>query len=420
MRDIIIYFIVRILTFPLSFLPIKTVHFIGKKVGLIAYFLVRNLRKRALSNLALATSLNLSNEQIVQFAKKALQNLAIVMLEYPKLAKTKDLLKLVDCKTPNFVSDLAAQKKGIIFFCGHQSNWELLFLYGTTLMEGIAIGRPIKNSYLYRWIVSIREKLGGKIIPPKSALKEGLKGLKEGKFLGIVGDQGMPDSQYSFPFLGRRAWSSSAPALLAYKTGSPIIVASTHRKEVKYEICFSKPIYPNLDKPIDEEVKRVMDETLTIFEGQVKQDISGWLWTHNRWKQQLPTILKRRFRFECIGVVLPPDEKSFKLLLKALPTLKAIYPREFISIFAPNNLISLVPQTFEEIIPYTSLSDILKRDFRFKLIFNFTNFKEIKPHFLKLAAFEVVSLKDLKKIYNSNDISEILKGALLKENCHAS
>ena len=59
-------------------------------------------------------------------------------------------------------------------------------------MPGVAIGRPVKNHFLYNWVVSMREKYGGKIIAPNQAIKEGLRGLKKGAFLGIVGDQGCP------------------------------------------------------------------------------------------------------------------------------------------------------------------------------------------------------------------------------------
>ena len=69
-------------------------------------------------------------------------------------------------------------------------------------MKGLAIGKPIKNKYLYERVKSIREKNGGKITVPKSALKHGLKALRRGVFLGILGDQGMPSSDFSLPFLG--------------------------------------------------------------------------------------------------------------------------------------------------------------------------------------------------------------------------
>ena len=114
-------------------------------------------------------------------------------------------------------------------------------------MPGVAIGRPIKNKLLYNWVTSIRQKFGGKMIAPQNAIREGLRGLKKGAFLGIVGDQGMPNSGFSSPFFGRNAWTSPIAAILSHRTGSPIMVATTHRSEGKYSIHYSEPIWPNTE-----------------------------------------------------------------------------------------------------------------------------------------------------------------------------
>ena len=168
----------------------------------------------------------------------------------PRFGRETDFSRVIQCENPETADELYRQGQGIIFFCGHLSNWEALFLDGTRRMRGIAIGKSIKNKRLYRWIVSIREKNGGKIIAPRNAVKEGLRVLRKGVFMGIVGDQGMPDSGYSFPFLGRRAWTTTAPALLAYKTHCPIIVATTRRVKGGYRIRYSDPIWPNLEESL--------------------------------------------------------------------------------------------------------------------------------------------------------------------------
>lgn len=83
------YFLFRFFTFPLQYLPYKTLHSLGKVLGLLVYYFYPKYRKRALSNLALATDLHLSPDQIVETAKKSLQNLAITALEYPRLSREK-------------------------------------------------------------------------------------------------------------------------------------------------------------------------------------------------------------------------------------------------------------------------------------------------------------------------------------------
>ena len=402
-------------------MPYTWLHPLGRLIGRLAFYCMRDYRKRSLSNLALAKDLHLHSEkQLVRIAKKSFENLAINVLEYPRFARETNFSRVIQCENPEIADELHRKGQGIIFFCGHLSNWEALFLDGTRRMRGIAIGKSIKNGRLYRWIVSIREKNGGRIIAPRNAVKEGLRVLRKGVFMGIVGDQGMPDSGYSFPFLGRRAWTTTAPALLAYKTHCPIIVATTRRVKCGYRIRCSDPIWPNLEEPLDKETVRMMNESLTILQESIKQSPGEWLWQHNRWKQQTPQILYKRFRKDCICIILPNDPDEFAAIHPHLATLKQIYPLDFLFLIVPQRFkhYPLIP--VDEVIYYNEPKEILVRDYRFKLVFNFSSYPAAK-HYEKLSAFEVLDKYDLQALAAPHlppsmlhDFSEILKRALCR------
>lgn len=420
-KETFFYYLIRTATFPFSLMPYRWLHGIGKVLGYFAYYCMRDYRKRALSNLALAKDLALSKKDLVKTAKRSFQNLAINCLEYPRLSREKDFSKVIVCENPEIAQDLYNQGRGIIFFCGHQSNWEVLFLDGTTRMQGVAIGKSIKNKKLYHWIVSIREKNGGKIISPHNAVREGFRALKRGTFMGIVGDQGMPDSGYSFPFFGRRAWTSTAPALLAYKTGSPIVFAATHRTQGGYKIRYSEPIWPDFSKSIEEAVVQMMDQALSLMQNSIRKHPGEWLWQHNRWKQQSLKTLYKRFRQDCICIILPQEEPLLQELLSALPTLKMIYSADFLTILAPVSCKGSKPIEADEWIYYSDMKETLLEDYRFKLIFNFTSFLPIKRHYESLSAFEVLDLPLLKKLAEQHlpaalkdNLSEIFKRALCR------
>lgn len=404
------FYLIRILTFPFSLLSYRKLHSIGNFVGLLAFYLIPKYRKRSLSNLALAKDLHLTEKQIIKTTKKSFQNLAINILEYPKFAKETDFSKIITCTNPEKALEIYNKGTGIIFFCGHQANWETLFLDGNLRMKGVAIGKPTKNKYLYQWIISIREKTGGRVITPKNALREGLKSLKKGIFLGIVGDQGMPDSNYSYPFFGRKAWNSTAPALLAYKTNSPIMVATVKRKNDIYYIDYSEPIWPDLEKPLDQEITRLMDKSLFILQESIKENLDQWLWQHNRWKQQSPKDIRKRFRHDSLSIILPEKEDEFKRIYNHLKTLKHIYQNAFLILHIPEKY----AENFDiiqadEINTYKNIKDVLTKDYRPKIIFNFHGHKKIKKHFKKLSAFEVLTEKNIRKIAKKNYPDKIFK-----------
>lgn len=408
------YILLRILTFPFMFFSYRRLHAWGNRLGIMAYYLMPKFRKRALSNLALAKDLGLTESEIIKIAKESFQNLMITCLEYPKLSHEKNITKIATCENPSQAEELL-KKQGIIFFCGHQANWEILFLEGTKRMPGVAIGRPIKNHHLYKWILSIREKNGGKVVPPKNAIKEGMRALKNKCFLGIVGDQGMPDSGFSSPFLGRLAWTSPIPAMLAIKMECPIIVAITKRIRGEYVIHYGDPIYPDPERLYEDEIKRIMMDALRDLETSIKEIPGQWLWQHNRWKQQSLDKIKRRYRHDAIAIVLPQEKELLHKILPHLATFREIYPTEFIEIFVPAEYADQIFLSDVEVRRYDKLDDILVNDYRPKLIFNFSKFSKIKAHFLNLSALEVVTLDHLKnetRIEDENALTTILKSSI--------
>jgi len=377
-------------------------------------------RKRTLSNLSLANNtLGLSEKELISVAKGSFQNLMITCLEYAKLKQEKNIQNIAICENPELAASLVKEGKPPIFFCGHQANWELLFLEGTSRMPGVAIGRPIKNKILYEWVLSIRQKYGGKIITPKNAIREGLRGLKKGAFLGIVGDQGMPDSGFCSPFLGRNSWSSPIPAILSYRTGSPIMVATLKRHQAKYHIHYSDPIWPNIEEPMEKEIDRMMRQALQVFEEAVKATPDQWLWQHNRWKQQTLDRLKRPFRQESLCVIMPQDKEQSDLLIPHLSIFRKLYPHEFITFLIPQGFeISCLPEHVETQV-YQSTNELFIKDYRFKLVFDFYGHPPIRRHFLKQSAFHVFTLKDLQKLSQATP-ADNLSNILTKAACHAS
>lgn len=411
------FILILVLTWPIRWLPYSAIHRLGAILGTCVYHLIPKFRKRTLSNLSLASSLKLTEHQIKQLAKASLQNLMITCLEYAKFASEKEIHRVATCVNPETADRLMKENQPVIFFCGHQSNWEVLFLEGTRRMPGVAIGRPIKNHYLYQWVLSIRQKYNGKMIAPQNAIREGLKGLKRGAFLGIVGDQGMPDSGYRSHFLGRKAWTSPIAAILSHRTGAPIMVATTQRKEGKYYIHYSDPIWPDTDAPMNQEADRLMKAALSHLESTIREKPGQWLWSHNRWKQQTLDKIKKKFRYEAILIILPSEEQALRPLLSSLSTFREIYPHEFITLYTPKDFSQETCLEEAEIIPYSQESDLLIRDYRFKLIFNLSSSPKVKPHFKKLAAFHIVSFDELCKEANMTHqapFAEVLKKAILR------
>lgn len=409
-----VYALIRLFGFLISILPYRLIHVLGAIAGDAAYHLHRSFRKKALTNLAIAYGMNLSEKKRRKIAKQAFRNLTITCLEFFKLKKSKgNLSEIVKIEGGQEILDLLEKNQGIIFLSGHQANWEIPFLAMSDIYPGIAIGRPIKNPWLYRWVLSVREMNGGKIVMPRSAIRQSLKALKEGKFVGIVGDQAFPESSYSYPLLGTRAWSTTMPALLAYRTNSPIVVGKTRRVGNKYIVEASPPIWPDLTKPRQEEVVRLMDCAMGYLEQSIQETPGQWLWQHDRWKQQGIDHVKRKYRFGFVLIILPPDPSDY---LKLLPIFREIYPRAFLTFFVPPK--TEIPLPGCEVSTYTTEKELFVRDYRYQIVLDFYDSARLRRHYRKLGAFQTLNLKKMASISQAEGpLDQIIKRALIKEEC---
>lgn len=389
--QLISYFIIRGFLFFLSFISLKNIQRLASFFSPVCYRLIPKYRKRALSNLALAKELNLSNPQIVDLAKKSLFHLLVTALEYGKLSRTNSIKSFCSCVNPEETNKLLDDKKGVIFFCGHQSNWELLFLDATSRHFGVCIGKPIKNVRLYQFILKIREKFLGTVIVPKEAYKGCMKALKKGELVGVVGDQGMPESSFTYNCLGRNAYMTTLPALLSVRSGAPVYVATIKRLQDRYEITYSGPCVSSPDSP--DPISEITFNSLQILDQKIKENPEQWMWQHNRWKIPYKPYIPRKYKHDAICVMLSDKNTDID---EDLQILKEAYKGAYLIIFKPDSMI--ISQNVDEIITYHDFKDCFVVHYGPKLIIDLVGIPGIESFYKKLSLFQYIKCTRIKQL----------------------
>lgn len=394
------YLFLRSVEWFIGLFSYRTLHAIGRVLGTLIYYLHGPFRKKAMTNLAIAFGKDKSYAERRHIAIKSFQNLCITCLEFFRLKKSKNKMEeLVIVEKGEEVLDLLNKKQGVIFLTGHQANWEVPFIAVTSFAKGIAIGRPIKNKRLYDFVLSVREMNGGTIVMPKRAIAESTAALKAGKFVGIVGDQAFPESSYSYPLFGTRAWTTTTPALLAYKTNSPLVVAMTKRHKGRYIVQPSPIIWPDTTKPLKEEVVGMMNQALGYLEKSIATRPGDWLWQHDRWKQSGTNNVKRKYRFSFILVILTEASKP---LVEAI---EKIYPRAFITYLIPPEMKLEGKQT----IIYNSEDELCVDDWRYQMLIDFYDSAKARRFFRKRGVFKALTFKNFD--------AENIRKTLIKPEC---
>jgi Kdo2-lipid IVA lauroyltransferase/acyltransferase len=148
------------------------------------------------------------------------------------------------------------------------------------------VARPLDNPLLDARLVAMREKAGGRVVSKRDAARTLLRTLRSGGVVGILADQrARPPDAVAVPFFGRPAWTTTAIARLAGKTGALILpVVCLRTAPGRYRLVYSEPFDPATLPATEREVEPLTARITALVESQVRDAPEQWLWLHDRWR----------------------------------------------------------------------------------------------------------------------------------------
>ncbi len=286
--DKFIHLLMRLLGFFASKLNLTFRGKLGVMLGKFMYFLGKNRRNITTDNLKLAFPYK-SLREIKLIARKSFENLGITFLEVSALKhiSKEDLKKIIILKNYELINNALEKGNGLIMLSGHFANWEYL-----ALAAGVYSNAPItvvvkkqKNNYIDEEVNRNRTKFGNKVVDMKKAARELIKALRTNQAVALLADQAArADKDILVDFFGYEAITFEAPAELALKFNTPIVLAFpirqddfTYIAELK-ELDFSDLSYSK------ESVRELTQRHVKLLEEQIKDAPHLWAWQHRRWK----------------------------------------------------------------------------------------------------------------------------------------
>jgi KDO2-lipid IV(A) lauroyltransferase len=274
----------------LSILPARILMLAGAACGVIMKLISRNRHIITLNNLRQAFP-HFPEQQIYQCAQQAYTNLGIVLLEILCMPfwSLNQLKKRIQFTNIELLTEQSARGKGLVLLSGHYGNWELL-AYAAGIFSGLSMMIVVKdqrNKGVANYINNARTKGGNTIVDMNKAARALLSALGNGKAVAMLADQAADPSRDVFiPFFGRPAVTYEAPAMLALRTGAPLIAGYAHRQKngvytVKLEIIESQDL--SKDKSA---IVQLTHRHVQHLEQMIIQDPGQWSWQHKRWKYE--------------------------------------------------------------------------------------------------------------------------------------
>jgi KDO2-lipid IV(A) lauroyltransferase len=271
--------------------PLPVLYRIGERLGRLAYRLSRRYRTVADRNLQMAYGESLSDGERRRLVEQVFIHFAQSLMEFLVAdgLSPNDLCRMVTLVGEEHLQWCVQQGKGTLIITAHYGNWEIAARYLTQCKGYVlnVVARDADDSATAVLVNRIREQGGYRVFPRGQAVRAVLQALKRNELVALLPDQNAGD--VFVPFFGRLAGTVAGPALLALRSGAPILpVFCTRQPDNTYLFEMLPPfvVQPSGDKERD--VTDTMAHITALIEQQVRKHPSQWLWLHNRWKTRPP------------------------------------------------------------------------------------------------------------------------------------
>lgn len=258
---------------------------LGAVVGHIGWWL-RIRRKLVLANLSIAFP-ELSLPQRRRLAAAAARNFGRTVAEFVRFAgrDRQRVGELVTLQGEQELRDALAEGKGAIVVTAHLGAWALYVtaLAARGIPSALLVGRQ-HNPYVDRFILGIPGDTVKFISKGRSAPREILKSLQEGRAVVMVADQDAGPRGTFAPFFGRLVSTLPLPGAIVARYGPPLFLMVGHRVEGGRHQLLLKPL--PLPKAADEEQLRwhVATACNQALEAAIRAYPQQYFWYHRRFR----------------------------------------------------------------------------------------------------------------------------------------
>lgn len=283
-------------TWFVALMPQQLADQMGRGLGLLMRKVLAKRRKIAEENIAQSLAYmraqpewNCTIPDAEGIAREVFKNIGRALVEVCRLyhGHGEALINRIEFRGKEHYDAARAKGKGLIFLTAHCGNWELMALAYAQLLDSTmsVVARRQNNPYLNTMVEKMRMRYNNRVIYKDNALKNMLSVIRKQGTVGLLVDQAVfPEEGCLISFLGRPAWASRAPVLLARKTGVPVQPAFIHLEGDHYVIDLFPEIAFSGDNSDAGWAADVQAYSRAIEQYIIKHPTS-WYWVHRRWKR---------------------------------------------------------------------------------------------------------------------------------------
>lgn len=178
-----------------------------------------------------------------------------------------------------------------LMLTAHLGNWEILSATHRLTEYGLSIVvRPLDAPWLDSVADRLRRRTGVEVIDKRGALRAVLEALRRGRLVGILMDQNAARRESVFvDFFGHPASTSRSIAVLAVRTGSPIVpIFASRTADGGHRVVIRPALPPPASDDPEAAIVDVTARCTVEIERAIREAPEQWLWSHDRWRTRPP------------------------------------------------------------------------------------------------------------------------------------
>ena len=278
-------YLLLILLWIFSLLPIQILYLISKIIRFIVYDILCYREKVVIDNIQ-NTFIEKSQTEVIKLKNNFYDYFFELIVEIIKLLSiSKDELnKRFTFSNINVIKQALKKNKSVIVVVGHYGNWEWALRSASNLIDTKIIGvyKRINNT-IFEWLLlKIRSNTNVLPVEIKSLSRE-LVNNNEKKIYAMVADQSptLEQSNVRINFLNRDTLVYTGVEKISKKYNMPVFYLNIKlTSKGYYESTFEEINSKNINgKKIE-----ITKEFFSKLENQIKSEPRLWLWSHKRWK----------------------------------------------------------------------------------------------------------------------------------------
>lgn len=280
----------HLIVFPLSHLPLGVLY-IMTDLLFLAMITVAPYRKKVIEGNIQRSFPSLSKKDRGRIKRRFYRHFTNLLAEGVKSLSISPaaLKKRVQVENPEIMLQLFEQKKNVVLVSGHYNNWEWM-VCGQPLFfphKAIGIGMPMTSKFWDKKINERRSRFGMHVVHAKN-FKEELENYKNVPFaLLVLSDQSPGNSlkSYWMEFLHQPTAVLFGAELMAHELDAAVVYYTMRRKKRGF---YSIELQAITTTPKALEWGEITEQHTRILEREIRKAPEFWLWSHKRWKRELP------------------------------------------------------------------------------------------------------------------------------------